>query len=70
MKTTAGKLKELGQLATNIVDAAAALDPKGDPTVFAQEMADWVRAATGLIGELAIDVAELQAALQQQEGAA
>ena len=70
MKTTVAKLKELGQLASNINDAAVGLDPNGDPSVLAAEVADWVRAATGLIGELASDVAELRATMSQRDGVA
>jgi len=49
----AARLKELGQLARDISYEASSSAP--DPTYIAQELADWVRCATSIIGELVLD---------------
>lgn len=55
MKGPANRLRQLGQLAANVADAAE--HTKGPAEVLAHELADWVRCATGIIGELVLDVA-------------
>lgn len=48
----ASRLKELGQLSRNVENAAVVESPL---STLAHELADWVRCATGIIGELVLD---------------
>lgn len=59
-----GQLKELGQLATNVEDASA----KGIVELFMYELADWVRAATRIISETAIEVSDPDRTTTAPEG--
>jgi len=60
----AHQLKELGQLARNVSDAVA----ERRTELALEELADWVRTATSLIGQLAVEVREPDRNLTAPEG--